>query len=201
MVYAREVIVDIFRYCPVPQTVTSTYRLGPPYHGTHEAVDFASIYGTMPRLQADVMMRDAAKWWYQFSTKLLELIHTTPFNTDNGFYVKNGQRVGPGFYGAREEQSHLDHTHVAMRLSAAQTVLGGLRSKYGAPGKKRIYRADGTYYYPTTTQAAVYHTVKSGESLSYLAKRYGTSVDAIQRLNPSIKDVNLIQVGQKIRVK
>ena len=49
---------------------------------------------------------------------------------------------------------------------------------------------------------AVYYTVKSGDTLSAIAVKYGTSVSAIQRLNPSvIRNVNLIQVGWKIRVK
>jgi lysozyme len=49
---------------------------------------------------------------------------------------------------------------------------------------------------------AVYYTVRSGDTLSAIAARYGTSVSAIQRLNPSvIRNVNLIQAGWKIRVR
>nr|WP_289698179.1 GH25 family lysozyme [Enterocloster clostridioformis] len=48
----------------------------------------------------------------------------------------------------------------------------------------------------------VWHTVKSGDTLSAIARRYGTNVSAIQKLNPTlIKDVNLIITGWKIRVK
>ena len=50
--------------------------------------------------------------------------------------------------------------------------------------------------------AAVYYTVRSGDTLSAIARKYGTSVSAVQRLNASlIRNVNLIQVGWKIRVK
>lgn len=50
--------------------------------------------------------------------------------------------------------------------------------------------------------AATYYTVKSGDTLSGIASKYGTSVSAIQKLNPTlIKNVNLILVGWKIRVK
>lgn len=49
---------------------------------------------------------------------------------------------------------------------------------------------------------AVYYTVKRGDTLSAIAARYGTSVAAIQKLNPSlIRNVNRIQVGWKIKVK
>lgn len=48
----------------------------------------------------------------------------------------------------------------------------------------------------------VYYTVKSGDTLSGIANKYGTSVSAIQNLNPTIiKNVNLILTGWKIRVK
>ena len=49
---------------------------------------------------------------------------------------------------------------------------------------------------------AEYVTVRSGDTLSELAKRYDTNVVAILRLNSSlINDPNCIQVGWKIRVK
>lgn len=48
----------------------------------------------------------------------------------------------------------------------------------------------------------VYYTVKSGDTLSGIAMKYGTTVSAIQKLNPTlIKNVNLILTGWKIRVK
>jgi LysM repeat protein len=48
--------------------------------------------------------------------------------------------------------------------------------------------------------AAVYYTVRRGDTLSAIARRYGTSVAAIQRLS-GIKNPNKIYVGQTIRVK
>lgn len=47
----------------------------------------------------------------------------------------------------------------------------------------------------------VYHIVKKGENLTLIAKKYGTTVNNILKLNPSIKNPNLIYVNQKIRVK
>ena len=49
---------------------------------------------------------------------------------------------------------------------------------------------------------AVYYTVQRGDTLSAIARKYGTSVATIQRLNASlIRNVNVIQVGWKIRVQ
>lgn len=43
------------------------------------------------------------------------------------------------------------------------------------------------------------YTVKSGDTLSAIAGKYGTTVSAIAKLN-NIKNVNLIKVGQKLKI-
>ena len=45
-----------------------------------------------------------------------------------------------------------------------------------------------------------YYTVKSGDNLSAIAKKYGTTVNQLVSWN-NIKNANLIYVGQKIRVR
>jgi LysM repeat protein len=45
-----------------------------------------------------------------------------------------------------------------------------------------------------------YYTVKSGDNLTKIAKKYGTSVAKLVSLN-DIKNPNKIYVGQKLRVK
>ena len=47
---------------------------------------------------------------------------------------------------------------------------------------------------------AVYYTVKKGDTLSSIAKRYGTTYQKIAQLS-GIKNPNVIRVGQKVRVK
>ena len=54
----------------------------------------------------------------------------------------------------------------------------------------------------TKTPATVYYTVKNSDTLGAIAKRYGTTVNAIMALNKSlIKNANVIRTGWKIRVK
>lgn len=48
---------------------------------------------------------------------------------------------------------------------------------------------------------ATYYTVVRGDTLGKIAIRYKTTVAAVVRLNPSIRNPNLIQVNQKIRVR
>ena len=47
---------------------------------------------------------------------------------------------------------------------------------------------------------AVYHTVKSGETLSGIASKYGTTYQQLAKMN-NISNPNLIYVGQRLRVK
>ena len=49
----------------------------------------------------------------------------------------------------------------------------------------------------TTTQ---YHTVVEGDTFGSLAKKYNTTSDAIQKLNPDVEPAKM-RIGQKIRVK
>lgn len=48
---------------------------------------------------------------------------------------------------------------------------------------------------------ATFHIVRRGDTLSAIARRYGTSIAAIQRLNPQVTDPNRICEGEKLRVR
>jgi len=45
------------------------------------------------------------------------------------------------------------------------------------------------------------HTVVKGDTLWGIGKKYGVTVEQILRLNPQIKNPNLIRVGQEVRVR
>ena len=51
-----------------------------------------------------------------------------------------------------------------------------------------------------STKEPVYYTVKKGDTLSGIAEKYNTTVSQLASWN-NIKNVNLINVGQKLRVK
>ncbi len=48
--------------------------------------------------------------------------------------------------------------------------------------------------------AGVDYTVKKGDTLTSIAKKYGTTVQALLEANPQIKNPNLIKVGQVIKI-
>lgn len=52
----------------------------------------------------------------------------------------------------------------------------------------------------TASSAPQYHTVRQGETLSSIARKYGTNVKTLCRLN-NIRENAIIRIGQKIRVK
>lgn len=81
-------------------------------------------------------------------------------------------------------------------------ITSGARNPYQLDGRKR-YLNDGDIRSIITSKESehVYHTVKSGQNLTVIAKMYGTSINQILKLNPSIKNKNIIVAGAKIRVK
>lgn len=47
----------------------------------------------------------------------------------------------------------------------------------------------------------IYYTVKKGDTMSKIASANKTTLTELKKLNPQIKNVNLISVGQKVRIK
>lgn len=88
----------------------------------------------------------------------------------------------------------------------AQEVLKGLWGN-GEDRKKRLTNSGYNY---TVIQAivnklcaqnqSVYYTVKSGDTLSGIAKKYGTTYQQLAKIN-GISNPNVIYVGQRIKVK
>ena len=79
-----------------------------------------------------------------------------------------------------------------------------ITKKVGVPGSwinpadNKAKQKTGASDSQNPTAGSVY-TVKKGDTLSGIAKKFGTTVDAIAKLN-NIKNVNLIYAGQKLRI-
>ncbi len=114
-------------------TITSAYRPGTSDH--HGGLS----YGGSPTAAIDIgggglnpvgsrRMRDVAKWLYDnFAGDTVELIHTTPYNDDDGFYVKNQKKYpGGGIYGPETRAQHRDHVHFATSKALAGKILSRL---------------------------------------------------------------------------
>ena len=87
----------------------------------------------------------------------------------------------------------------------AQEVIDG---KWGDGEERKKRLSDAGYDYESiqaevnkiyNTKKEVIYTVKKGDTLTYIANKFGTSVDALVKKN-GIKNKNLIYVGQKIKI-
>ena len=112
----------------------------------------------------------------------------------NGDARKNalGSRYG-------EVQGVIDHIATASASTLAEETKAG---KYGNGDTRKTVL--GNRYNEVQNiingSQAVYHTVRSGETLSGIAAKYGTTYQKIAQLN-GIANPNKIYVGQKLRVK
>lgn len=117
--------------------------------------------------------------------------------------------INGGFNGYKKSNSQAQTTPSKTTEELAREVINGNWGN-GAERKQRLTVAG--YDYATVqkrvnelmngTQSATYYTIKSGDTLTAIAKKYGTTIAKIKELNPSIiKDVNKIYAGDKIRVK
>jgi len=70
------------------------------------------------------------------------------------------------------------------------------KQTYGPNIKKQTYEPKG-HVVPSKSKS---YSIKSGDTLSQVAKRQGTTLKALLAANPSIKDPNKIRIGQKIKM-
>lgn len=146
--------------------------------------------------------------WVIYPRVKLAMLH---YHLDS-YKVKSGQSVTKGTllgYTGSTGRSTGVHLHLGIRdlkkLSAAQVKkinwdllrvcdyvdpekVTYSEAKVEAPKKEEVKPA------PTNGDQVTY-TVKAGDTLSAIAKKYGTTVDAIAKANPNHKNLNLIHTG------
>lgn len=134
----------------------------------------------------------------------------------NGEYRKS--RLNSAGYNYNEVQSKVNELMGATNSNITYVVksgdtLSGIASKYGTTYQKlasyngisnpNIIRVGQVIKIPngnTKTPKKEYYTVKSGDNLSSIAKKYGTTVSQLVSWN-NIKNANLIYPNQKLRVR
>lgn len=144
-------------------------------------------------------------------TRKGEIIHC---NYGNGTVTTNNEREGYDYYlssarrpvrffrpvGAIENKPKKSVSEIA------KEVIDG-KWGVGADRQARLQRAGYSYrdvqneVNRQLRNRPVYHVVKAGDSLGGIAKAHKVSLDSVIKLNPQIKNPNLIYKGQKIRIK
>ena len=95
-------------------------------------------------------------------------------------------------YGSTNPFSVYEDCYEVIEVSGDRVVIGINGEVTTAIDIKNIRKKD---------NVKQYYTVKKGDTLSYIGLMYNKTVDELMKLNPDIKDKNLIYVGQKIRIK
>lgn len=128
----------------------------------------------------------------------LELVYRTMKDEFGKGYIRK-QNLGSRY---NEVQSFINHISSASAETLAKEVWTG---KYGDDEIRKVVlgaRWDEVMKIVNASDSSspIYYTVKSGDTLSGIASKYGTTYQAIAKLN-GISNPNLIYAGQRLRVK
>ena len=88
-------------------------------------------------------------------------------------------------------------SEIAEKYSTTYQAIAKLN---GIPDPNKIYPGQKLKINGIQKDTSVYYTVKSGDTLSEIASKYGTTYQAIAKLN-GIPDPNKIYPGQKLKIK
>ena len=104
------------------------------------------------------------------------------------------QAANTYFVALRLEQApRPDYVRYSFQFWEENSQYGGLAAQTAGPVRSGETGAGGR-------SQPVYHTVARGETLWALSSRYGVKLEELAALNPQIKNPNLIQAGQEVRI-
>lgn len=116
-------------------------------------------------------------------------------------------RTGDTFKGIAEKHGLsltelLDANPSLLKVGSKLSIPGrvNITIPAGGSGATTSTQPAGTSGSATSTQPGKTHTVKVGDTLSGIALKYGTTVDAIMAINPQITNRNIIFEGQEIKI-
>lgn len=140
--------------------------------------------------------------WVIYPRVKLAMLH---YHLDS-YKVKAGQKVVKGTllgYTGMTGKATGVHLHLGIRdiskLNASQINAMNWTNlqacSYVDPEKVSYKEPTAEVSKPADTTTSTKYTVKKGDTLTEIAKKYGTTVEAIMKANPNHKNANLINVG------
>lgn len=129
-----------------------------------------------------------AEWLAPHHAHITELIHSEAGDKD-GWYVKNGKRVGHGYYGKTTTLAHVNHVHFAIAsVSEANALLAAVRTQAKVP----------TYVYPKTKPnfPGVLQQGSAGDDVRTLQRRLN-----IRGYEPKLREDGHFGTGTATNVK
>ena len=220
-------LVDSLESYHYPYVGRITSRYGPRKGRAHQGIDLAlktgdPIYATFDgKVRISKAMGDYGNLVIIRHNNGLETYyaHLSKREVEAGDWVVAGQQIGLGGSTGRSTGPHL-HYEVRYRGQSFDPerlidfVSGDLRrdelllkrrhfsiySKYEQDfgDEEEVARQEEAER--KAAAAVQYHTVRSGDTLGALARKYGTSVSRICQLN-GIKSTSILRIGQKLRVR
>ncbi len=194
---------------PHPGYVTS--RFGPRRYRYHYGTDIKVLVGDSIRTVFSGQVRIVG-WDPKGYGNYVVIRHDNGLETvyghlstplvDENMRVYSGEVIGLGGNTGRSTGSHLHFEFRYLGNAFNPELLvnfenGQLRDTTYLITKKVTF---GHKTAVAQLSAAKYYTVRSGDTLSAIARRNGTTVKALCQLN-KIKETKLLQIGQKLRVR
>ncbi len=128
--------------------------------------------------------------------------HLSRVHVKNNQEVKAGDPIGLGGNTGRSTGPHLHYEIRFLGNAFNPTKLIDFANKTLVNDQYYITQRE-TYSHKKELDAlamAAYHTVRSGDTLSRIAQRHGTSVRRLCQLN-GIKETSILRIGQRIRYR
>lgn len=205
----QDIDVSTF-YPPTVGRITSPY--GWRKRRMHRGVDIKLYVGDTVRAAFDGQVRvkkfNRRGYGYYYVLRHpngLETVygHLSKFIVDQDEYVRAGQPIGLGGNTGRSTGSHL---HFETRFMGIDLDPSTIIDFETFKPKKDIYHFAQKKAKSVSSGnsagdgVASYHKVKQGDTLGGIARRYGTSVSRLCKLN-NIKANSILRLGQRIRYK
>lgn len=205
--------IDCSRFVlPIDNEIKVTSKYGPRRRRMHYGIDLKVYIGDTIRAAFDgkVRIRSAERRGYGKYLVLrhpngLETVygHLSGYLVDENEIVRAGQPIGLGGNTGRSTGSHLhfETRFLGQPINPADIV----DFEHGVPHQDlyvfRNLKINGrkSNIYTSSNSQMVYHKIRSGETLGHVARKYGTSVNELCRLN-GLSKTSVLRIGQSIRV-
>ena len=198
---------------PIENELKITSKYGPRGRRMHRGIDLKVKIGDTIRAAFDgkVRLKSYEKKGYGYYMVLrhpngLETVygHLSKFIATENQIVRAGEPIALGGNTGRSSGSHLhfETRFLGKDINPAEIIdfVSGTPHKDEYVFHNIKINGKKTNIYSTSADAIAVHRVKKGETLSHIARNYGTTVTELCKLN-GIKSTSTLSVGQGIQVR
>ena len=198
---------------PIDNEIKITSKYGTRRGRVHAGTDLKLYTGDTVRaaFEGKVRIKNYERRGYGYYLVLrhpngLETVygHLSKFLVTENQVVRSGEPIGLGGNTGRSSGSHL---HFEMRFLGKHINPEEIIDFANSVPFKDEYvfhnikvNGKNTNIYATLADAVAVHKVKKGETLSVIARKYGTTIDELCKLN-GIKKTSVLSIGQAIRFR